>query len=157
MKLTTRGRYAVTAMLDLAVHEGDGPITLLDVSERQGISLSYLEQLFTRLRRSQLVSSSRGPGGGYVLGRSSADICLAEIVDSVDETMDATRCGGRGDCQSGKQCLTHELWSDLGSQIRSYLSGISLASMVQKRTVREVAARQNSTRAARVPARQLGG
>ena len=155
MKLTAKGRYAVTAMLDLAVHDGKGPISLVDVSERQGISLSFLEQLFAKLRRSRLVRSVRGPGGGYVLSRGSADIHLAEIVDSVDETVDATRCGGRGDCQSGQQCLTHELWCDLGDQIRGFLSGIDLASMVQKRTVLEVAARQEVARAERVVARQL--
>lgn len=156
MRLTAKGRYAVTAMLDLAVHEGEGPVSLMDVAERQGISLSYLEQLFAKLRRSRLVNSVRGPGGGYVLSRNSSDIHLAEIVDSVNETVDATRCGGKGDCQSGQQCLTHELWSDLGRQLRDFLSGVNLASMVQRRTVLEVAARQESARAERLPARQLG-
>jgi len=107
MRLTAKGRYAVTAMLDLAVHEQDGPISLAEISERQGISLSYLEQLFAKLRRSSLVASVRGPGGGYLLNRDSSDIFIAQIVDSVDENVDATRCRGRADCQQGEICLTH--------------------------------------------------
>ena len=144
MKLTAKGRYAVTAMLDLAVHAHDGPITLADISSRQGISLSYLEQLFAKLRRNQLVASVRGPGGGYRLGRDSADICVAEIVDSVDENVDATRCEGRADCQQGEVCLTHELWSDLSEQIHDFLSSIDLASILEKREVQKIAARQDA-------------
>ncbi len=144
MKLTAKGRYAVTAMLDLAVHVEDGPITLADISHRQGISLSYLEQLFAKLRRNQLVASVRGPGGGYRLGRDSADICVAEIVDSVDENVDATRCEGRADCQQGEVCLTHELWSDLSEQIHDFLSSIDLASILEKREVQKIAARQDA-------------
>ncbi|MBQ62951.1 MAG: Fe-S cluster assembly transcriptional regulator IscR [Gammaproteobacteria bacterium] len=144
MKLTAKGRYAVTAMLDLAVHVEDGPITLAEISHRQGISLSYLEQLFAKLRRNQLVASVRGPGGGYRLGRDSADICVAEIVDSVDENVDATRCEGRADCQQGEVCLTHELWSDLSEQIHDFLSSIDLASILEKREVQKIAARQDA-------------
>ncbi len=144
MKLTAKGRYAVTAMLDLAVHVEDGPITLAEISHRQGISLSYLEQLFAKLRRNQLVASVRGPGGGYRLGRDSADICVAEIVDSVDENVDATRCEGRADCQQGEVCLTHELWSDLSEQIHDFLSSIDLASILEKREVQQIAARQDA-------------
>ncbi|MDZ7683890.1 MAG: Fe-S cluster assembly transcriptional regulator IscR [Gammaproteobacteria bacterium] len=146
MKLTAKGRYAVTAMLDLAVHEGKGPISLADISERQGISLSYLEQLFAKLRRNELVSSVRGPGGGYELSRGSNEIFVAEIIDSVDENVDATRCKGRADCQQGDTCLTHELWADLSQQIHQFLSGIDLASIIAKREVQERAARQNAVR-----------
>lgn len=146
MKLTAKGRYAVTAMLDLAVHEGKGPISLADISERQGISLSYLEQLFAKLRRNELVKSVRGPGGGYELSRPSNDIFVAQIIDSVDENVDATRCKGRADCQHGDTCLTHELWSDLSSQIHSFLNGIDLASIIAKREVQQIAERQQSLR-----------
>lgn len=144
MKLTAKGRYAVTAMLDLAVHENDGPISLADISERQGISLSYLEQLFAKLRRSNLVKSVRGPGGGYKLNRGASEIYVAEIVDSVDENVDATRCGGEENCQQGETCLTHELWVDLSNQIHRFLSSIDLASIIAKREVQQVAARQDA-------------
>ncbi|HIG41799.1 MAG: Fe-S cluster assembly transcriptional regulator IscR [bacterium] len=146
MRLTAKGRYAVTAMLDLAVHRDEGPISLAEISERQGISLSYLEQLFAKLRRRELVQSVRGPGGGYRLSRSAGDIYVAQIVDSVDEIVDATKCGGRSDCQHGETCLTHELWSDLSDQIHQFLSSIDLASLIEKRQVREVAARQELRR-----------
>ena len=144
MRLTAKGRYAVTAMLDIAVHQKDGPISLADISERQGISLSYLEQLFAKLRRNDLVKSVRGPGGGYTLSRDSSKIFVAQIVDSVDETVDATRCRGQADCQHGETCLSHELWADLSSEIHQFLSRIDLASIVEKGTVREVAERQNA-------------
>ena len=142
MRLTTKGRYAVTAMLDLALHAEGGPISLADISQRQDISLSYLEQLFAKLRRRELVASVRGPGGGYLLSRASADICVAEIVDAVDESVDATGCGGSADCQGGEVCLTHQLWCNLSEQIHGFLSGISLASLVARREVQEVSARQ---------------
>jgi len=144
MKLTAKGRYAVTAMLDLAVHERQGPISLADISERQGISLSYLEQLFAKLRRNDLVASVRGPGGGYMLSRPSHEIFVAEIVDSVDENVDATKCNGKADCQGGETCLTHELWSDLSDQIHQFLSGIDLASLIARREVQQIAARQDA-------------
>lgn len=146
MKLTAKGRYAVTAMLDLAVHHGEGPISLADISERQGISLSYLEQLFAKLRRNGLVKSVRGPGGGYQLSRETSEIFVAQIVDSVDENVDATRCQGRADCQDGHTCLSHELWSDLSAQIHQFLSDIDLASIIAKREVQQIAARQEAIR-----------
>src|SRR5262245_32855043 len=113
MRLTTKGRYAVTAMLDLALHQGEGPVSLADVSRRQELSLSYLEQLFARLRRAGLVVSVRGPGGGYLLQREDARIFVAEIIDAVNENYDTTACEGKGGCQQGETCLTHSLWDDL--------------------------------------------
>jgi Rrf2 family iron-sulfur cluster assembly transcriptional regulator len=144
MRLTAKGRYEVTAMLAIAVHQEKGPISLADISERQGISLSYLEQLFSKLRRNELVSSVRGPGGGYKLSRDAGDIFVAQIVDSVDETVDATKCAGRANCQHGETCLTHELWADLSEQIHQFLSSIDLATIIANRTVREVADRQDA-------------
>lgn len=146
MRLTAKGRYAVTAMLDLAVHREDGPTSLADISERQGISLSYLEQLFAKLRRNGLVKSVRGPGGGYQLSRGGDKIFVAEIIDSVDENVDATRCQGKADCQNGDTCLTHELWSDLSEQIHQFLSEIDLASIITKREVLQIAERQETQR-----------
>jgi Rrf2 family iron-sulfur cluster assembly transcriptional regulator len=143
MRLTTKGRYAVTAMLDLALHAEKGPISLADISQRQGISLSYLEQLFAKLRRNGLVNSVRGPGGGYRLSRDGSEIFVAEVIDAVSEMVDTTRCGGNGDCQDGDVCLTHYLWQDLSKQIHQFLSGISLAELVSKAEVREVAQRQD--------------
>jgi Rrf2 family iron-sulfur cluster assembly transcriptional regulator len=143
MKLTTKGRYAVTAMLDLALHGGQGPVTLADISARQEISLSYLEQLFSRLRRQQLVSSIRGPGGGYQLSRGADAVYIAEVVDAVNESLDTTRCGNKGDCQNGEKCLTHHLWSDLSDQIHQFLSDISLGDLMRKREIQVVASRQN--------------
>ena len=142
MRLTTRGRYAVTAMLDLTLHAEDKPISLADISERQSISLSYLEQLFSRLRQSGLVSSVRGPGGGYHLGRASTGIFVAQIIDAVNESIDTTNCQGKGDCQGGEICLTHSLWSDLSKEIHGCLSNISLADLVAKRNVQHIAQRQ---------------
>jgi Rrf2 family transcriptional regulator, iron-sulfur cluster assembly transcription factor len=132
MRLTTKGRYAVTAMLDLAIHANSAPVTLADISLRQGISLSYLEQLFARLRRSGLVLSVRGPGGGYRLGDTTAAISIAGIIAAVDESVDATRCEGKGNCHDGEICLTHHLWDDLTQRIRQYLAGISLADLAEK-------------------------
>jgi Rrf2 family iron-sulfur cluster assembly transcriptional regulator len=129
MKLTTKGRYAVTAMLDLALNDADEPVSLADISERQDISLSYLEQLFSKLRKAGLVVSMRGPGGGYRLKADAKDIPIAEIISAVDENIDATRCGGMANCQSDSPCLTHNLWADLSDQIRVFLSEISLEDM----------------------------
>lgn len=143
MRLTTKGRYAVTAMLDLAVHATEGPITLADISQRQGISLSYLEQLFSKLRKRELVASARGPGGGYRLSRESDQINVAEVIAAVDETVDATRCAGQGNCQNGEECLTHQLWTDLSAQLYDFLNGISLGQLVENRRVQDVAARQD--------------
>jgi Rrf2 family iron-sulfur cluster assembly transcriptional regulator len=143
MRLTTKGRYAVTAMLDLALHFSDGPITLADISKRQGISLSYLEQLFSRLRKKGLVVSTRGPGGGYKLSREAGEIVVADVITAIDEKVDATRCGGLANCQDDHPCLTHELWSDLSQRIYDFLSGITLADLVERREVQEVALRQS--------------
>ena len=143
MRLTTKGRYAVTTMLDLALHGDRSPVSLADISERQGISLSYLEQLFSRLRRQQLVSSIRGPGGGYQLSRRPDSVFIAEVVDAVSESLDTTRCGNKGDCQNGEKCLTHHLWSDLSDQIHQFLSDISLDDLMKKREIQVVATRQN--------------
>jgi len=133
MRLTTKGRYAVTAMLDLALNSAKGPISLASISERQGISLSYLEQLFSKLRKNNLVCSIRGPGGGYQLSHNTTDINVAQIIDAVNESIDATSCGGKGDCQQGDICLTHHLWTDLSDQIHNFLSDISLANLMQKK------------------------
>lgn len=142
MKLTTKGRYAVTAMLDLAIHADLGPVSLAHISERQGISISYLEQLFAKLRRHKLVMSVRGPGGGYQLNHSASDINVSDVIDAVDETVDATRCHGEGGCQGGEFCLTHELWQDLSDQIHAFLKGISLADLIAREQVQVVASRQ---------------
>jgi Rrf2 family iron-sulfur cluster assembly transcriptional regulator len=142
MRLTTKGRYAVTAMLDIALHAQNGPVSLSDISGRQNISLSYLEQLFSKLRRNELVVSVRGPGGGYRLSRSLDSIFVAQIVDAVNESVDATECGGKGDCQSGFTCLTHHLWQDLSAQIHNFLSAISLQSLVDRQEVQVISKRQ---------------
>ena len=142
MRLTTKGRYAVTAMLDLALNEARGPIRLAAISQRQGISLSYLEQLFAHLRRRDLVCSVRGPGGGYRLKRAVAEISVAEVISAVNEDTDATRCGGRGDCHEGDICLTHHLWMDLSDQIRAFLSEITLADLVARREIRDISEQQ---------------
>lgn len=147
MRLTTKGRYAVTAMLDLALHYDQGPITLSHISQRQEISLSYLEQLFSKLRRNHLVNSARGPGGGYRLSRASSEIAVAEIIAAVDETVDATRCKRKGNCQHEERCLTHDLWCDLSDQIFDFLSSITLESLVKKKIVQEIAFRQDNNMA----------
>lgn len=130
MRLTTKGRFAVTAMLDLALNEVDKPVTLAGISERQGISLSYLEQLFSRLRRQGLVKSVRGPGGGYRLAKPQAEITVSAIITAVDELIDATQCGGQENCQDDRRCMTHDLWASLNAKILEYLSGVSLADLV---------------------------
>jgi Rrf2 family transcriptional regulator, iron-sulfur cluster assembly transcription factor len=142
MRLTTKGRYAVTAMLDLAVNAHAGPISLADISRRQEISLSYLEQLFARLRRARLVESVRGPGGGYLLAMAPEAISVARVIDAVDESVDATRCGGLSDCQQGDTCLTHHLWCELSEQIHGFLDGITLGQLADRQEVRQIASRQ---------------
>ena len=144
MRLTTKGRYAVTAMLDLAIHNTDGPTSLAEISKRQEISLSYLEQLFAKLRRAGLVSSVRGPGGGYQLGKAPEDISMASIINSVNEKTDVTRCGRKGTCQKGEMCLTHHLWCDLSDQIHDFLDKISLAELVSRKDIQKVALKQES-------------
>lgn len=151
MRLTTKGRYAVTAMLDLALHQEVGPISLSDISRRQGISLSYLEQLFSRLRREGLVASTRGPGGGYTLSRPADSIAVGDVVTAVDEKVDSTRCGGLTNCHNDERCLTHDLWSELSKQIYEFLNGITLAHLVDRNGVQEVAQRQD-----RAMCQQLG-
>jgi Rrf2 family iron-sulfur cluster assembly transcriptional regulator len=131
-------------MLDLALHSGCGPVSLGDISLRQGISLSYLEQLFARLRLCQLVQSVRGPGGGYHLLGNMAEISIAQIVDAVSESLDATHCEGKGNCHEGEVCLTHHLWEDLSAQIHHFLSGISLADLVARGDIKRVSSRQDA-------------
>jgi Rrf2 family iron-sulfur cluster assembly transcriptional regulator len=155
MRLTTKGRYAVTAMLDLAIHGQTKPVSLNDISNRQGISLSYLEQLFAKLRRSELVSSVRGPGGGYRLAYSESDISIAQVVDAVNESMDATRCRGKGDCQEGDQCLTHHLWQDLSQQIHEFLDDISIQDLITRKEIRDVAKRQDELAQQKIEADSL--
>ncbi len=143
MKLTTKGRYAVTAMLDLALNGQKGPINLADISDRQGISLSYLEQLFSKLRKQGLVASVRGPGGGYLLGGEKGNISIASVITAVSESMDATKCQGTSGCQQGDICLTHHLWQDLSEQIHAFLDDISLQDLVDRTEIRAVNDRQN--------------
>ncbi len=143
MRLTTKGRYAVTAMLDVAIHGLETPVSLADISKRQSISLSYLEQLFSRLRQNGLVESVRGPGGGYRLARDGAEIYVSQIIDAVNESIDATNCGGEGDCQQGEMCLTHHLWEDLSQQIHEFLSQISLDGLVKRQQIRTISHRQD--------------
>lgn len=137
MRLTSKGRYAVTAMLDVALNSEAGPVPLADISERQGISLSYLEQLFSRLRKNGLVSSVRGPGGGYLLGKDASSIAVGEVISAVDESVDATRCQGKGGCQGGDKCLTHALWRDLSDNI-------TLGELVNNQEVLDVSGRQHT-------------
>jgi len=142
MKLTTKGRYAVTAMLDLALHAQQGPVSLAEISSRQGISLSYLEQLFSRLRKHKLVSSTRGPGGGYRVARPLNEVVVSEIITAVNESVDATQCGGRENCHAQGRCLTHDLWEGLSARIEDFLSGVSLEDLIHQENVRTVSLRQ---------------
>jgi Rrf2 family iron-sulfur cluster assembly transcriptional regulator len=137
MRLSTKGRYAVTAMLDLTLNGTDGPVTLADISENQGISLSYLEQLFSSLRSKSLVRGVRGPGGGYYLGRAADEISIADIICAVDEWVEFTRCKGKQNCHDGQRCLTHSLWDDLSQQIFIFLTDITLADLVERGRERE--------------------
>ncbi|MFZ2853466.1 MAG: Fe-S cluster assembly transcriptional regulator IscR [Rhodocyclaceae bacterium] len=132
MRLTTKGRFAVTAMIDLALRSGDGPVTLAGISERQKISLSYLEQLFGKLRRYNLVESVRGPGGGYCLARPVENMTVADIIRAVDESLDATQCGGKENCKDENRCMTHDLWSTLNFKMYEYLTSVSLADLVNQ-------------------------
>jgi Rrf2 family iron-sulfur cluster assembly transcriptional regulator len=132
MRLTTKGRFAVTAMIDLALRQHDGPVTLAGIAERQNISLSYLEQLFGKLRRNQLVASVRGPGGGYCLAKPLEDVSVADIIRAVDEPLDATNCGGKRNCHDEQTCMTHVLWTSLNTKMYEYLSSVSLAELVRQ-------------------------
>ena len=138
MKLTTKGRYAVTAMLDLALHGSEGPVSLAEISTRQEISLSYLEQLFAKLRRHGLVISTRGPGGGYSVARELCDVAVSEIIGAVNESVDATQCAGKQNCHSHGRCLTHDLWEGLSAQIEEFLSTVSLQDMIDRHRVQRV-------------------
>ena len=130
MRLTTKGRFAVTAMLDLALRSGNGPVTLAGISDRQKISLSYLEQLFGKLRRNALVESVRGPGGGYCLAKDTSVMSIADIIRAVDEPIDATQCSGKENCLDDHRCMTHELWTDLNRHIYEYLDAVKLSDLV---------------------------
>lgn len=137
MRLTTKGRFAVTALMDLALYRHDGPVTLAAISERQKISLSYLEQLFGKLRRRELVDSVRGPGGGYLLARPLHELTVAQIVRAVDEPLDATQCGGKQNCMDDHPCMTHDLWTNLNTCIQGYLETVTLEHLVQQERERE--------------------
>lgn len=143
MRLTTKGRYAVTAMLDIALHHERGPVSVAEVAERQAISSAYLEQLFSKLKRAGLLRSVRGPGGGYELGRAPEAVSVSHIIAAVGEGVDATRCQGTADCQDGATCLTHDLWTSLTERIDEFLSGVTLADLVAQREVKQVANRQD--------------
>ena len=138
MRLTTKGRFAVTAMLDLALHGGAGPVTLAGISERQKISLSYLEQLFGKLRRRELVESVRGPGGGYNLARDAARVSVADIIRAVEEPLDSTQCGGRENCHDSHRCMTHDLWEELNTTVYGFLAGVTLSQLVEKQRTKPV-------------------
>lgn len=144
MKLTTKGRYAVTAMLDLALHAQSNPISLAEISNRQEISLSYLEQLFSRLRKQGLVCSTRGPGGGYRVAKPLEAVPVSEIIKAVNESVDATQCAGKENCHSHGRCLTHDLWEGLSEQIEEFLSGVSLKDLIDNQNVKTVSMRQDS-------------
>ena len=143
MRLTTKGRYAVTAVLDLAFHQEKGPVSLAAISERQDISLSYLEQLFAKLRRNNIVNSTRGPGGGYTLQRNAEEISVSDIILAVDESVKMAGCGDSEACQGDYQCLTHDLWQELSDEIKGFLDGISLAEVMANQKVKEVSLRQD--------------
>ncbi|HSD38794.1 MAG TPA: Fe-S cluster assembly transcriptional regulator IscR [Rhodocyclaceae bacterium] len=136
MRLTTKGRFAVTAMIDLALRQGEGPVTLAGISERQGISLSYLEQLFGKLRRHELVASVRGPGGGYTLAKPMEAVSVADVIIAVDEPLDATQCGGKENCHDEGRCMTHDLWTNLNKRMFEYLASVTLAGLVEQQRQR---------------------
>lgn len=137
MRLTTKGRFAVTAMVDLALNDGSGPVTLAEISGRQKISLSYLEQLFGKLRRHGLVDSVRGPGGGYCLARDCATVSVADIILAVDEPIDATQCAGKENCRDEQKCLTHDVWATLNRRIFDYLESVNLRQLVDAHRAKE--------------------
>jgi Rrf2 family iron-sulfur cluster assembly transcriptional regulator len=144
MRLTTKGRYAVTAILDLAFHQDEGPVSLAAISERQDISLSYLEQLFSKLRRNEIVVSTRGPGGGYSLKTSAEELSVSAVIMAVDESVKMSACDSGEGCKSEHRCLTHDLWQDLSNEIKGFLDGITLAELMRNKRVKEVSIRQDS-------------
>jgi Rrf2 family iron-sulfur cluster assembly transcriptional regulator len=146
MRLTTKGRYAVTAVLDLALHQDEGPVSLAAISERQQISLSYLEQLFAKLRRNDIVTSTRGPGGGYRLKNPASDISISDVIQAVDETCKVVDCGDSEGCHDGYQCLTHDLWQELSNEIHDFLDGITLGEIMTTESVHDVKLRQDASR-----------
>ena len=143
MQLTTKGRYAVNAVLDLALHDSEGPVALADIAKRQSISQTYLEQLFSKLKRHGLVSSSRGSRGGYRLALGTEEISIAKIIYSVDEKIDITRCHGKQNCQKDQRCLTHDLWMELNMHVSGFLNGITLFDLIQRNNVKHVAQKQD--------------
>jgi Rrf2 family iron-sulfur cluster assembly transcriptional regulator len=149
MRLTTKGRFAVTAMLDLALHGAHGPVTLAGISGRQKISLSYLEQLFGKLRRRELVESVRGPGGGYHLARDAGQISVADIILAVEEPLDSTQCGGRENCRENQRCMTHDLWEELNTTVFGFLAGVKLSALVDQQKTRTVSVVRQPGKAAR--------
>ena len=151
MRLTTKGRFAVTAMVDLAMRQTRGPVTLAGISQRQKISLSYLEQLFGKLRRHELVESTRGPGGGYTLARDTDRMSVADIIIAVDESLDATQCGGKENCLDDKRCMTHDLWATLNAKMYDYLSSVNLADLVAHQNGKHVAVLHDSRAGEKVP------
>jgi Rrf2 family iron-sulfur cluster assembly transcriptional regulator len=146
MRLTTKGRYAVTAVLDLALHQDEGPVSLAAISDRQQISLSYLEQLFAKLRRNDIVTSTRGPGGGYRLKNPAHDISVSDVIQAVDETCKVVDCGESEGCHDGYQCLTHDLWQELSNEIHDFLDGITLGEIMTTESVHDVKLRQDASR-----------
>ena len=151
MRLTTKGRFAVTAMLDLAMHSANGPVALAGISERQKISLSYLEQLFGKLRRRELVESVRGPGGGYNLAREASKVSVADIIKAVEEPLDSTQCGGRENCRQNQRCMTHDLWEELNTTVFGFLANVSLSQLVERQRTKPVTVTPGHTRSVRGP------
>ena len=156
MRLTTKGRFAVTAMVDLALRQHDGPVTLAGIAERQNISLSYLEQLFGKLRRKELVASVRGPGGGYCLAKTAEAVSVADIICAVDEPLDATNCGGKGDCHDDRPCMTHMLWTSLNTRMFEYLRSVNLAELVRQQRPESEPLLAMNVRPARRARRSIG-
>ncbi len=150
MRLTTKGRYAVTAMLDIALHRDEGPVSVVDIAARQGISAAYLEQLVSKLKRAGLLRSCRGPGGGYQFDVEISEVSISDVILAVGEGVDATRCHGSADCQDGVKCLTHDLWAELSQEIDGFLAGITLKSLIERRDVRNIAHRQDDLIQARL-------
>jgi len=132
MKLTTKGRYAVTAMLDIAYYDKGKPISLAEISSRQNISLSYLEQLFSRLKKKRLVESIKGPGGGYKLSKDASDIVISDVIQAVNDNLEATSCNGKANCHNNRQCISHNLWEELGMEIKNFLSDVTLQEVISK-------------------------